>query len=230
VATQLEFRPSFEFERTAFEKQGWVSCGVDEVGRGCIAGPVVAAAVVFDPIFYSKKISELPLWIQALNDSKKLSPKKRKELFTEIKLNTKHSIAWCSVEEIDEINILQASFRAMRRALEDLSKTYQTLLVDGHQSPLEVRFGAEVGFAEKHKIQKVIPVVKGDQRSITIAAASIIAKVYRDEWMERLENEFPGYGLAVHKGYPTSVHQKALKEIGVSAIHRKSFGPVKELL
>ena len=230
MVTQPDFKPSFEFENAFYEKQGWVSCGVDEVGRGCIAGPVVAAAVVFDPSFYSKKISELPLWVQSLNDSKKLTPKKRKELFAEIKLNTKHSIAWCSVEEIDEINILHASFRAMRKALDTLSGTYQTLLVDGHQSPLEIRFGSESGFAEKHKILKVVPVIKGDQRSITIAAASIIAKVYRDEWMDRLENEFPGYGLAVHKGYPTPFHQKALREIGVSAIHRKSFSPVKELL
>jgi len=184
-----------------------VVAGVDEVGRGPLAGDVVAAAVVLGDDH----------GIQGLADSKKLSEKKRNQLFDEIQLRSvSWSIARASVEEIDELNILQASMLAMKRAVEGLLRQPEFVYVDGNRLP-QWRYAAEA-------------VVKGDTLIAEISAASIIAKVVRDREMVSLDRLYPGYGLAKHKGYPTKMHMEALKGLGPSPIHRKSFGPVKNLL
>jgi len=178
--------------------------GVDEVGRGPLAGAVVTAAVILDP---NKPI-------EGLNDSKKLTEKRREQLEPIIK---ERALAWSfgrsEAEEIDEINILQATLLAMKRAVEGLSVHPTLALVDGNQAPdLNCR---------------VTTIIKGDQSEPAIAAASILAKVARDREMVELDKQYPGYGLAKHKGYPTKQHQNALIKLGVSPIHRRSFKPVK---
>lgn len=181
--------------------------GVDEVGRGPLAGPVVTAAVILDPV--------KP--IEGLGDSKKLSEKKREELADIIK---QRAIAWAlgraEVEEIDELNILHATMLAMQRAVAALDPQPEHALIDGNRCP-ELPCTSEA-------------VVKGDSRVPVIAAASILAKVSRDREMVELDARYPGYGLANHKGYPTKLHIEALKELGVTPIHRRSFGPVKQVL
>ena len=186
---------------------GGMMAGVDEVGRGPLAGPVIAAAVILDP--------ENP--IQGLMDSKKISEKKRILLAKEIR---EKALSWAigraENDEIDSINILQASLLAMKRAIESLSIMPELVLVDGIYRPVVDC--------------KVEPIVKGDSKVAAISAASIIAKVARDNEMVALDDLYPGYGFAQHKGYPTKMHINALKELGVSLIHRKSFSPVKRLL
>ncbi len=181
--------------------------GVDEVGRGPLAGDVVAAAVILEPL---KPIS-------GLTDSKKLTEKKRDRLFDEIK---QHALAWsvgrASVEEIDRINILHASLLAMKRAVESLNITAEFALIDGNRCP-DLFCPSET-------------IVKGDLTEPCISAASIIAKVTRDREMAILDKQYPGYGLAQHKGYPTKAHIAALQLQGVSPIHRRTFGPVKKVL
>ncbi|MFA0810000.1 ribonuclease HII [Microbulbifer epialgicus] len=187
--------------------QGDLLAGVDEVGRGPLAGDVVAAAVILDPA--------RP--IEGLADSKKLSEKKRELLFDEICENAQsYSIARATVQEIDQVNILQASLLAMGRAVKQLSVQPEFVLVDGNKKP-EWSYPCDT-------------VVKGDSRVAAIAAASILAKVTRDREMLELDAEYPGYGLAGHKGYPTKAHIRALQELGPSSIHRVSFAPVKRLL
>ncbi|BFM20930.1 ribonuclease HII [Gilvimarinus japonicus] len=186
---------------------GVLAAGVDEVGRGPLAGDVVAAAVILDP--------DAP--IDGLNDSKKLTEKRRNHLFTLIKERAmSYCIARASVAEIDSINILQASLLAMRRAVEGLSVEPEHVLVDGNKIP-KWRYTAEA-------------VVKGDSRVAAISAASILAKVTRDAEMVAFDKMYPGYGFAGHKGYPTKVHMQALATLGVSDIHRRSFAPVKQQL
>ena len=183
-------------------------CGVDEVGRGPLAGAVVAAAVILDPANP----------IDGLADSKKLSEKRREQLFPEIQ---EKAIAWslgrAEVEEIDRINILQASLLAMRRAVEGLVTRPEHALIDGNRVPGGLPCSARA-------------IVGGDGSEPAIAAASIIAKVSRDREMVELDAVYPGYGLARHKGYPTKAHIEALRIQGVSVIHRRSFGPVRRLL
>ena len=183
-------------------------CGVDEVGRGPLAGAVVAAAVILDP--------DQP--IDGLADSKKLSEKRREQLSVEIQSK---ALAWslgrAEVEEIDRINILQASLLAMRRAVEGLSIAPVHALIDGNKVPSGLACTADA-------------IVGGDGSEPAIAAASIIAKVSRDREMVELDAVYPGYGLARHKGYPTKAHIEALRIQGVSVIHRRSFGPVRRLL
>lgn len=178
--------------------------GVDEVGRGPLCGPVVTAAVILDP---NKPII-------GLNDSKKLSENKRNLLFDEIKQKAlAWSIARAEVSEIDEINILQATLLAMKRAIEGLSIEPKLALIDGNKCP-----------------NTSVPckaVVQGDSSVPAIAAASILAKVSRDREMIALDQTFPGYGLAAHKGYPTPAHLAALKQLGPTPIHRRSFAPVR---
>jgi ribonuclease HII len=181
--------------------------GVDEVGRGPLAGPVVAAAVILDPL--------RP--IPGLADSKKLSERQREQLAEQIR---EQALAWAlgraEVEEIDRINILQASLLAMQRAVEALAVTPHEALVDGNRLPsLPCKAQAIVG---------------GDASETVISAASIIAKVARDREMVELDTVYPGYGLARHKGYPTRQHLEALCNLGVTPIHRRSFGPVRRLL
>ncbi|MEJ2608559.1 MAG: ribonuclease HII [Candidatus Thiodiazotropha sp.] len=181
--------------------------GVDEVGRGPLAGPVVAAAVILHP--------ERP--IQGLADSKKLSEKRREELAVIIREQAHYwSLGRAEVEEIDQINILQASLLAMRRAVEGLPVVPKRALVDGNRVPdLSCPVEAIIG---------------GDSLVEAISAASIIAKVARDREMVELDECYPGYGLSQHKGYPTKQHIAELKRLGVTAIHRRSFGPVRRLL
>jgi ribonuclease HII len=186
---------------------GDLLAGVDEVGRGPLAGDVVAAAVILDP--------NNP--IEGLDDSKKLSEKKREYLFSVIQERAKsYSVARASIEEIDEINILHASLLAMKRAVETLSIPPEHVLVDGNRLP-RWTYSSEA-------------VVKGDSRVQAIAAASILAKVTRDREMVALDLQFPGYGFAGHKGYPTKAHIEALERLGPCSIHRRSFGPVRRLL
>lgn len=181
--------------------------GVDEVGRGPLAGPVVTAAVILDP--------DHP--IEGLMDSKKLTESKREELAETIKENClAWSIGRAEVEEIDAINILQATMLAMQRAVAGLSPAPDHVLIDGNRCP-ELPCTAEA-------------IVKGDGSVPAISAASIIAKVTRDREMVEMETLYPGYGLAGHKGYPTRKHMDALIELGVTPIHRRSFAPVRRAL
>lgn len=191
----------------AVDYEGPGLAGVDEVGRGPLAGDVVAAAVILDPA--------RP--IEGLRDSKKLTEARREALAVLIR---ERALAWCvaraSVAEIDQLNILHASLLAMKRAVEGLSVQPGYVLVDGNRLP-RWDYPSE-------------PVVKGDDRVPAIAAASILAKVQRDGELVALERQYPGYGFAAHKGYPTAAHLKALRELGVTPVHRRSFGPVRELL
>lgn len=181
--------------------------GVDEAGRGPLAGPVSAAAVILDP---ARPIA-------GLDDSKKLSPRRREALVGAIEERAlAWSIAWATVEEIDRLNILQASLLAMQRAVAALDPAPGHVLVDGNRCPA-FQCTAEA-------------VVGGDASVASIAAASILAKVARDRLMCELDRDHPGYGLAVHKGYPTRAHLEALARLGPCAVHRRSFAPVRALL
>lgn len=187
--------------------QGVLLAGVDEAGRGPLAGDVVAAAVILNP--------DKP--IDGLADSKKLSEKKRDYLFDVIcERALSFSIARCSVEEIDTLNILHASMLAMKRAVEGLALQPEFVVVDGNRLP------------QWHYASKAI--VKGDDKVAAIAAGSILAKVTRDRDCVLLEQQYPSYGFAQHKGYPSAQHLAALKNLGVTDIHRKTFGPVKRCL
>ena len=191
----------------AVDYHGADLAGVDEVGRGPLAGEVVAAAVILNP--------QRP--IEGLRDSKKLSAARREEL---AQLIRERALAWsiasATVAEIDELNILQASLLAMHRAVQALKPQPGYVLVDGNRLP-RWQYASEA-------------VVRGDDRVPAIAAASILAKVYRDTALIELEALYPGYGFATHKGYPTAAHLQALLTLGVTPVHRRSFGPVKKLL
>ena len=187
-------------ENACFEEGFRVVCGVDEAGRGPLAGPVCAAAVILPP----------HLEIPGLNDSKKLTDKRRRELYPIIKEQAiAYGIGFASHEEIDEINILQATFLAMQRALEQLNIKPDLALIDGNR---EKDFGLPVK-----------TVVKGDSLSANIAAASILAKVTRDNLMVEMAANYPQYGFEIHKGYGTKAHYAALREHGACPIHRMSF-------
>lgn len=190
----------WEIERGLYQEGYTAVCGIDEAGRGPLAGPVCAGAVLLPP----------ELEIPGLNDSKKLTDKKRRALYDEI---TRQAVAWavCMVDEkvIDEINILQATFRAMAGALAGLKTVPDFVLVDGNRDP-------ELGIATQ-------TVVKGDARSANVAAASILAKVTRDRFMEQQAERYPQYGFEIHKGYGTKAHYAALREYGPCPIHRQSF-------
>lgn len=181
--------------------------GVDEAGRGPLAGPVVAAAVILDP--------KRP--IEGLADSKLLSANRRQALYDIIIDQALcYAIAKASVIEIDRINILQASLLAMQRALSQLDIKPHTALIDGIHSP---QFDC-----------KIETIIKGDQKIAAISAASILAKVYRDREMQRLDRQYPGYGLAQNKGYPTKSHVASLQRLGASKIHRKTYAPVRAVI
>jgi len=182
-------------------------CGVDEAGRGPLAGPVSAAAVILD--------DANP--IAGLADSKKLSEKQRDQLAPVIRERAlAWAVAFADVEEIDRLNILQATLLAMKRAVEGLSLLPQQVLVDGLYCP-------QTGIPSQ-------AIVKGDSKVAAISAASILAKTARDELMLKLHAQYPQYGFDGHKGYPTAAHITALREHGVSEVHRRSFRPVRELL
>ena len=185
----------------AFMHQGLLEAGCDEAGRGCLCGPVACAAVILPPDFICEE----------LNDSKQLSEKKREALRPVIEENAlAWSVVMVSPEEIDEINILNASITGMHRALHNLKVRPQHILVDGNR------------FKPFNDIPHTT-VVKGDATFMAIAAASILAKTHRDELMTKLAEEWPGYGWEVNKGYPTKAHRKAIAELGITPHHRKTF-------
>ncbi len=180
--------------------------GIDEVGRGPLAGPVIAAAVILD----RKNIPE------GINDSKKIPKAKRILLAEKIKENSIYAYGAASEIEIDEINILQASLLAMKRASDRLSVVPKTTLIDGNFKP-DIK-------------NNTISIIKGDSKSVSIAAASILAKVYRDEIMLKYSKQFPEYGFQTNSGYGTKEHLSALKNYGITPIHRKSFKPIHNIL
>ena len=191
---------TYDYENQYHAEGYAVICGVDEAGRGPLAGPVFAAAVILPD-----GLEEL-----GLNDSKKLSEKKRDQLFDLIKEKAvAYSIASADQNEIDELNILNATFLAMKRAVEGLSVKPDLALIDGNRKP-------NTGVEE-------ITIVKGDAKSISIAAASILAKVSRDRYMLELDKQYPEYEFAKHKGYPTQLHYEKIKAHGISPVHRLSF-------
>lgn len=189
----------FDFDKNL--RNGRIICGVDEAGRGPLAGDVYAAAVIFDE----------DTVIEGINDSKKLSEKRREILFDLITEKAEaYCIATASIEEIEEINILNAAMLAMKRAIEGLEIKPQLALIDGNKSP------------EIDDIQTET-VVKGDAKSQSIAAASILAKVARDRYMKELDKEYPQYQFSKHKGYGTKLHYEMIEKYGISPVHRPSF-------
>ena len=200
-------KPNFELEQAALSRGAFRIAGVDEVGRGPLCGPVTAAAVILNP-------DDIP---EGLNDSKKMTAKKRDALYDEILAKADCCIAHATVQEIDEINILRASHLAMTRAIAGLTKAPDHILIDGNMIPKGLTTSAEA-------------VVKGDGRSLSIAAASIIAKVARDRIMGDLAIEFPGYGWEKNAGYGTKQHLEALRALGVTPHHRRSFEPIHNIL
>lgn len=193
--------PDFELETKAFENGFSAVCGVDEAGRGPLAGPVCAAAVI------------LPqnCAIEGLNDSKKLSEKKRELLYDEIiEKAVSYCVAYGSLEEIEQYNILRATYLAMNRAIEGLKITADFALIDGNRAPANIKIPCQT-------------VIKGDAKSCSIAAASILAKVTRDRLLLEYDKEYPQYNFAKHKGYGTAEHYAAIKQYGPCAIHRLSF-------
>lgn len=199
--------PDFALETAALARGLSVVVGVDEVGRGPLAGPVTAAAVRLDP-------ARIPA---GLNDSKALTPARRDALFATIMEMAEVSVAHASVEEIDSLNILRASHLAMERAVTGLVTNADHALIDGNMIPRALSCSAEA-------------VVKGDARCLSIAAASIIAKVTRDRIMVDLAQQHPGYGWEVNAGYPTPAHLRALLDFGITPHHRRSFKPVHNIL
>ena len=196
----------FNFEARGYAAGHSIIAGVDEAGRGPWAGPVVAAAVVLDPL-------RMPTGIA---DSKKLTAERREALFDEIFSTAQVGVAFADAERIDRDNILAATMWAMQRAVTELPRAPSLVLVDGNRAPpLECA---------------IETIVKGDALSLSIAAASIIAKVSRDRMMARLDAQYPGYGFAQHKGYGTAQHSAALAEYGVTPLHRRSFKPVRMVL
>lgn len=197
---------NYQFEQKFYDEGKMYIAGTDEVGRGPLAGPVVATAVIMPKGYY----------LEGVTDSKKLSEKKRKELKREIEKNALSIVTvFVSEEEIDKINIYEASRLAMTRAIAGLSPKPDIVLSDA--MPLHIDI-------------ENLPIIKGDQLSFTIGCASIVAKVIRDEYMDLLDKKYPGYGFAKHKGYPTKAHLEALDKLGVLPIHRITYGPVARKL
>ena len=193
--------PDFSLENSLYEKGFELVCGVDEAGRGPLAGPVCAAAVIL-PRGYV---------IDGLDDSKKLSEKKREKLYDVI---TENAVSYCvalgSVEEIEKFNILQATFMAMTRAVNGLKIRPDFVLVDGNRKPPEILLPCDT-------------VIKGDSKSYSVAAASVLAKVTRDRLLYDYDREYPQYGFAKHKGYGTKAHYEAIAQYGITPVHRPSF-------
>lgn len=197
--------PDFIFETKAGVQDGRIVCGVDEAGRGPLSGPVVAAAVILDP----KNIPD------GLNDSKAMSHGARERLLNNLKESAIIGVGISEPAEIDRLNILWASMIAMKRAIENLYISVDCALIDGNRVPPNL-------YCDAHAI------VKGDAKSLSIAAASIVAKVTRDEIMVEADRRFPGYGWAGHKGYPTKAHREAVERLSRSPAHRWSFGQKKK--
>ncbi len=219
MKVELPTGPDFSAEKSLWRELGnpaatvdtsrkFHICGVDEVGRGPLAGPVVAAAVILDPM-------NVP---RGLDDSKKLTARRRETLFDAVQDTAfAVNIAQASVDEIGELNILEASMLAMRRAVEGLSVKPDGALVDGNRDP---------GFGDL----PTRTLVKGDGRSLSIAAASVVAKVFRDRLMTKLGENYPEYGWAQNAGYGVAKHRRALELVGVSPHHRRTFAPIRDIL
>ena len=203
----IKTAPDFTFEQSAIDAGHTLIAGVDEVGRGPLCGPVTAAAVILDP-------QNIPA---GLNDSKKLTAKRREVLYDLLLECATVSVAHATVAEIDELNILRASHLAMERAVAGLPKTPDHVLIDGNLIPKGLTISAQA-------------VVKGDGKSVSIAAASIMAKTVRDRIMVDLAQQYPGYGWEKNAGYPTAVHLESLQKLGVTPHHRRSFKPVYKML
>ena len=203
----LPVEPDFSVETRLMKNGARIIAGIDEAGRGPLAGPVVAAAVVLDP-------NNIP---EGLNDSKALSESKREILFHEILAHSHVSWASLSAGTIDALNILQASLLAMTQAVNSLPVTTDHCLIDGRDVP-------------KDLVGQATALIKGDARSVSIAAASIIAKVIRDRMMVQSDVEFPDYGFASHKGYGSKKHREAIISHGPCPLHRKSFSPIKQMI
>lgn len=203
-------QPSFLIEN---QYKNLIAAGIDEAGRGPLAGPVVAACVILD-----KNVI-----IEGINDSKKITKIKRQKIFAEICLKAKFGVGIVDAKTIDSINILQATKLAMHAAFENLQNKYQIfpqlILVDGNVIP----------FQKQHQIEEIIAVVKGDSKSLSIAAASIVAKETRDKIMSDLHQEYPQFHFNRHAGYGTKIHLEKIKEFGISPFHRKSFEPIKSM-
>ncbi len=214
----LKIAPTLEHER-ALGAPEVIVAGVDEVGRGCLAGPVVAGAVILPREFYIN--DDIPEELRSVRDSKLLTPEKREKLAPWIRA---HALSWAvgeaSVAEIDSINIYHAAHLAMVRAVQGLSQKPAIALVDGNALPKGL---APIGVRGQ-------TLVKGDMKSLAIACASILAKVHRDALLDEFESRYPGYGFGAHKGYSTPAHQKALRELGALEVHRRTFAPVAEVL
>ena len=206
MAIRSDTTPDFTLERAALDGGAQLVAGVDEAGRGPLAGPVVAAAVVLDP-------GHIPT---GLNDSKKLSQRARDALFAEILATAEIGVGVADVARIDEMNILQATLWAMTQAVADLEQMPDLALIDGNRCP-KLTCPSQ-------------PIVKGDAKSMSIAAASIVAKVTRDRIMLALDRKIPQYGFARHKGYGTAFHLEMLKTHGATPHHRSSFAPVRNVL
>lgn len=203
-------RPDFSFERNLIEQHGQI-CGIDEAGRGPLAGPVIAAAVIFRDLEIANDLAG------NITDSKLIKAPKRALLAQRIYETAYVAVGEASVEEIDSINILQASLLAMRRAMENLSLKPGFALIDGNKVPPGLCVPCQ-------------PIVKGDLKSLSVAAASIIAKTHRDKIMSNLHGAFPAYGWEKNAGYGTKAHLEALKNHGATPHHRRSFAPISELL
>jgi ribonuclease HII len=205
--------PSFRHEKRCAEAGAILIAGIDEVGRGPLAGPVVAAVAVIDRAVAKRRLLRL------IDDSKKLTPDEREDAYAAIVESgvVRYAVGEASVEEIDTINILQATFLAMRRALQAMTEQPDLVLIDGNRAPPELGCRAET-------------IVGGDARSYSIAAASIIAKVTRDRYMRGLAAAFPGYGWETNVGYARPEHLAALTRLGPTAHHRRSFAPVRLVL
>lgn len=212
--TQLANKPSFNEENLLWNAGYGNVCGIDEVGRGCWAGPLVAGAVIFRTIT-DIRVKE----IRQINDSKKITPKKREQLAEFIIHFAKHwGIGSVSSKELDKIGLSKANALAMERAVQNLGNKPDFCLIDGNA----MKESPDIGLFKN--------IIKGDSKSISIAAASILAKVFRDKLMNSVDADYPGYGFSAHKGYGTGSHRNGIIKNGILPIHRKSFAPIKELL
>jgi len=201
--------PTFAHEKLHGFLDGKIICGVDEAGRGPLAGPVMAAAVILP--------ARLPREVKReIRDSKKMTPQQREDLFAPLKALCRHCVAEATVAEIAQLNILWASMLAMKRAVEGLKEKIDVALIDGNRAP-------------KALSCKAVPIIAGDDKSLSIASASILAKVTRDRFMRELAAAHPGYGWEHNFGYPTPEHLAALKRLGATAWHRAGFAPVAQL-
>jgi ribonuclease HII len=205
-------KSQFRYERDLLQRGCDVIAGVDEAGRGPLAGPVVAAVVIFPREWIA---NGLPRALWGLNDSKQLTPEEREGFFTKLTAfsEVRYAIAWSDNALIDEINILQATFRAMNDALAQMNPAPRHVLIDGNQR-------SSVRWTQT-------PIIEGDAKSYSIAAASVLAKVTRDRMMIEFDRQWPEYGFAGHKGYSTAQHLTALAKHGPCPLHRKSFAPIK---